>query len=304
MIKPERIIIPDCRHRIKMEWLWQGFVELKIPTHRSEQLLKKYNPRSNRLGPYVYPICIKYKDRAIDVMLDINTIPKMVFPLVNRTKYYFKIHATADVLKRKNVYPFPNSASSMDYLELLPELRQIKDEKDYTRDFFFVGWHDDDGLRLWTVKAMRAHGARRGWRVRAGCLPFKHHSAVDPKFQIPRMPYQKYLETHARSKLGLALPGGRALPFMSFRHVELMGIGCAVMTRKPTSKPFREKEFNDCCIFYDKKNLVGTVDYYLLHDANRERIAMNARAYYDKYLTPKAHAEYLLETISKKEFGK
>lgn len=294
---PDLIIWPDTKERSKTEWLLRGFDDLKIPIMRSKRLLQKFNPRSNRLGPYVYPIAFKFGEKHVIAMLDINTIPSMVFPqLVNKTKFYFKTHATQEILQRPNVYLFPNSASKLEYLDILEDLRKIKDDTTYALDFFFIGWHDDDGLRLWTVKKARS---QKTWRVVAGCMPFKHHTTVDQKLQLPRMEYDKYLKTHAVSKINLALPGGRALPFMSFRHVELMGIGAAVLTRRPTSVPFRKGVFDDCVIYYNKENFVDIVDYYLKNEKEREKIAMNGRNYFDDHLTPKRHALYMIHRIRK-----
>lgn len=295
---PDLIIWPDAKERSKTEWLLRGFDDLKIPIMRSKKLLQKFKPRSNRLGPYVYPIAFQFGEKHVIAMLDINTIPNMVFPdLVNQTKFYFKTHATKEILNRPNVYLFPNSASKLEYLDILDELRKIKDDTTYALDFFFIGWNDDDGLRLWTIKKARSQGS---WRTMAACLPFKHHTTVDPKLQMPRMEYSKYLKTHAVSKISLALPGGRALPFMSFRHVELMGIGAAVLTRRPTSVPFREELLNHSVIYYNRENFVDVVNYYLQNGEERERFGMNARRYYEKFLTPERHAFCMINAIRKR----
>jgi len=295
---PDVIIWPKAKERVKMEWLRRGFKELKIPVINSTRYMIKFNPRANRLGPYVYPIGFKFGEKFTIAMLDINTIPNMVFPdLVNKTNFYFKTHATEEILRRPNVILFPNSASKLEYLDLLPDLRKIKDDTTFALDFFFIGWHDDDGLRLWTVKQARS---QKTWRVVAGCLPFKHHTNVEKKWQLPRMAYDKYLKTHAVSKINLALPGGRSLPFMSFRHVELMGIGATVLTRRPTSVPFRKDQFDHCVIYYNRENFIDVVNYYLQNREERERFGMNARRYYNKFLSPERHAFHMINQIQKR----
>jgi len=296
---PGLIIWPGAKERSKTEWLLRGFKDLGIPIIKSNRHINRLKPRSNRLGPYVYPIGFQFGEKKMIAMLDINTIPNMVFPdLVNKTKFYFKTHATREILQRPNVFLFPNSASKMKYLDNLDELRRLKDLKDYLFDFLFVGWNDDDGLRLWTVKQARAQ--KPGWRVHAGCLPFKHHTTVENKWQLPRFEYVSHLIAQASSKINLALPGGRALPFMSFRHVELMGIGAAVLTRRPTSEPFRKDQFDRCVIYYDRENFIDVVNYYLQNEEERERIAMNARRYYEKFLTPERHAFCMINAIRKR----
>lgn len=295
---PDAIIWPEAKERVKIKWLRRGFEELKIPILRSTRYINRFNPRSNRLGPYVYPIGFKFGEKFVIAMLDINTIPSMVFPdLVGMTKFYFKTHATLEVLRRPNVILFPNSASNMKYLDILEDLRKVKDDTSFALDFFFIGWNDDDGLRLWTIKKARE---TKRWRTMAACLPFKHHTTVDPKFQMPRMEYSRYLKTHAVTKISLALPGGRALPFMSFRHVELLGLGAAVLTRRPTSVPFRKDQFDRSVIYYDREIFVDIVDYYLKNEEERERIAMNGRRYYNKFLSPERHAFYMINQIRKR----
>ena len=296
---PDLILWHDTKERSKTEWLLRGFEELKIPIIKTNKLVNRFKPRSNRLGLYVYPIGFKFGEKTVIAMLDINTIPNMVFPdLLKQTKFYFKTHATEEILRRPNVILFPNSASKIEYLDALEDLRKIKDDTTYFFDFLFVGWHDDDGLRLWTVKQARAQKPR--WKVHAGCLPFKHHTKVENKWQLPRMEYKSHLIAQATTKINLALPGGRALPFMSFRHVELMGIGAAVLTRRPTSVPFREELFNHSVIYYDRENFVDIVDHYLKNGEERERIAMNARRYYNKFLTPERHAFCMINAIGKR----
>jgi len=292
---PDLIIWHKTKERVKTEWLLRGFKELGIPILKTNTLVNRFKPRLNPLGLYVYPIGFQFGEKTVLAMLDINTIPNMVFPdMLNQTKFYFKTHATEEILRRPNVYLFPNSASNMEYLNFLGSLRKLKDRCEYKLDFFFIGWHDDDGLRLWTVKQARA----QKWIKLCGVMPFKHHTKVETKWQMHRRPYFDYLEQHAKTKINLALPGGRALPFMSFRHVELMGIGCAVLTRRPTSVPFRKGVFDDCVIYYNKTNFIDIVDYYLKNEKERERIAMNGRKYFDDHLTPKRHALYMIHRIS------
>jgi len=292
---PDRIIWTGTGRRPKTKWLLRGFKDLKIPIIENQKLIQVFNPPGNVRGPYVYPMQFHFGEKRVFVMFDIHTKPDFIEPnLISKTRFYFKVHASKKVLKRPNVILFPNSASSLDYLEHLNDFRQIKDDTTYVLDFFFIGWHDDDGLRLWTVKKARS---QKGWKVVAGCMPFKHHTTVEKKWQLPRMGYLSYLSTHAATKINLALPGGRALPFMSFRHVELMGIGAAVLTRQPTSVPFRKGLFDEAVIYYNKSNFVDIVDYYLKNEKERERIAMNARIYFDNFLTPKKHALYMIHRI-------
>ena len=295
---PDRIVWSGTGRRPKTKWLLHGFRELGIPVIETQEILQIFKPPGNVRGPYVYPMYFHFGEKRILVMFDIHTKPDFLEPnLLSKTRVYFKVHASKKVLQRPNVILFPNSASSLEYLDHLEDFRQIKADTTYALDFFFIGWNDDDGLRLWTVKKAKA---QKAWRVVAGCMPFKHHTTVEPKFSMPRMGYLSYLSTHAASKINLALPGGRSLPFVSFRHVELLGIGAAVITRRPTSVPFRKDQFDHCVIYYDRENFIDVVNYYLQNEEERERIAMNARRYYEKFLTPERHAFCMINAIRKR----
>jgi hypothetical protein len=128
-----------------------------------------------------------------------------------------------------------------------------------------------------------------------GLLPFKHHTQV-PKYILgERMDYHRHLMEQARTKLNLALPGGFQLPYCSFRHIELWGMGAAVFTIKEDSVLVGNPR--GIYIEYDLDNLKEQVKYYLEHDEEREAIAAKGREYFDKYLTPKANASYIIHMI-------
>ena len=295
MNKPKRIIWPDAKDRPKTRWLKLGFQSLGIPIEITPSLIKKYRPSENKLGPYVYPFIMDFGDGKMPVvMYDIGTNPGQFYPvLANKTKFYFKIHVRKDFAKMiPNLIVAPNSVSNPEvFLEHLPDLRKIKDQKQYHFDFQFIGWNDDRGSRLKTVRMAKA----QPWASHVGLMPFKHHTKVPPKLLVDRIGYKEHLVSQCLSKICLALPGGFAEPWCSFRHVELWGMGCCVITRKPDCLMVHQPRL--AWIEYDLKNFVEQVNYYLNHADEREDIAAVGRTYFDTWLNPEAHATYFINEV-------
>ena len=295
MNKPKRIIWPNAKDRPKTTYLKMGFKQLGIPIETSNSLIKKYRPSENKLGPYVYPFIMDFGEKKPVVMYDIGTTPTGFYPnLALKTKTYFKIHVRKDIRKQiPNLVVAPNSVSNPAvYFEHLPNLRKIKDEGQYIWDFQFIGWHDDRGLRMSTVKLAK----KQPWKCHMGLMPFKHHTKVPPHLLIDRIGYKEHLVSQALSKICLALPGGFAQPWCSFRHVELWGMGCCVITKKPDCLLVHQPKL--AWIEYDLKNFVEQVEYYLNHAEERETIAKVGRAYFDTWLKPVSHAIYFINEVS------
>jgi len=299
MNKPKRIIWPIAKDRPKTTYLKRGFEKLGIPIDFSHSLIKKYRPSENKLGPYVYPFIMDFGlDKQPVVMFDIGTNPGQFYPvLAKKTKFYFKIHVRKDFAKLiPNLIVAPNSVSNPEvFLEHLSNLRKIKDERQYHFDFQFIGWNDDRGWRLKTVRMAKN---QPGWKTHVGLMPFKHHTKVPPRLLVDRIGYKEHLVSQCVSKICLALPGGFAEPWCSFRHVELWGMGCCVITKKPDCLVVGNPSL--CWIEYDLKHFVRQVECYLNNAGERELIAKEGRAYFDKYLTPEAHASYFISKVSER----
>lgn len=298
MNKPRRIIWPIAKDRPKTTYLKMGFEKLDIPIEFTHSLIKKYRPSENKLGPYVYPFIMDFGEGKMPVvMYDIGTNPGQFYPvLAKKTKFYFKIHVRKDFAKLiPNLIVAPNTVSRpVEFLEHLPNLRKIKDQRQYHFDFQFIGWNDDRGWRLKTIKMAKA----QPWNSHVGLLPFKHHTRVPPRLLIERIGYKEHLVSQCVSKICLALPGGFAEPWCSFRHVELWGMGCCVITKKPDCLMVGNPRY--CWIEYDLKYFVEQVGCFLNNAERREQIATNGRRYFDAYLTPEAQAEYFINKVSQR----
>jgi glycosyltransferase involved in cell wall biosynthesis len=299
---PKLIIWPKAIERPKTLYLKRGFEELGIPIQESKKWLKRLRPRTNPRGPYVYPIEFIFEKKRGIAAFDINTIPRMIFTkFLRKDMLYFKIHLHKKDKKRYKIFPAPNSVSRLSLIDNLDYYRELKDKKEYKYDFFFNGWHDDDGTRM---KCVRKAKTQKEWKARVGLQPFKHHTTVPKYLEDRRMDYEEHLKTQCRSRINLALPGGRALPYCSFRHVELWAMGCFILSTAPNL--ILPGEADKCMGIFkrDMSDFVEQVNYYLEHDEEREQIAQAGRDYFDKYLTPKAHAEYFIKVFNKHLLGR
>ena len=158
-MKPDLVIWPKSKHRPKTLYLLLGLEKLGIEVVSSDKWMRRLRPRSNPLGPYVYPIEFKYGEKEVLVLYDINTIPRQFFDnLMTPDRFYFKTHLhLKDKRKYKNLFVAPNSPSNPElFLQHLEGLRFVKDEKKYDFDFFFLGWHDDRGMRRQAVKIAKS----------------------------------------------------------------------------------------------------------------------------------------------------
>ena len=108
-----------------------------------------------------------------------------------------------------------------------------------------------------------------------------------------------YLQEIASSKIGLNFRGGG---WDTLRLWELTGMGCFVISQKlqiHIDNNFIDKEEIVYCKD-DLSDLVELCEYYLEHDDERKRIALNARKKVEQFHSDISRAEYIINKI--KEF--
>lgn len=293
----KKILFPKAKDRPKTKYLKFGFRRLGIPIEITDRWMKRIAPPSNRLGPYIYPIEFIFNQDRRMILYDINTSGIIYRRYLNLGFPYFKIHVHPNDIKRFRIIPAPNTPSSIDFLAKLPILRRQKDLKAYDRDFFFSGWCSANGLR---IKACEMAKAKLKGSAYCGLQDFKHHRFAPAKLKKPRMDPFEHWTNQARSRINLALPGGAALPWISFRHVELWGIGAAVLTYKPDYFLFGQPE--QCWIEFkrDFSNFFKVVDLFLESEDAREEIAAAGRRYFDEHLAPEKQAAYFVKAVEKR----
>lgn len=285
----KKVIFPAAKDRPKTKYLKMGFEKIGVPVEISKALLQRHNPPSNNLGPYIYPIQFVFDKKTKLIFYDINTTGALFRRFLTKGKY-FKIHIKPNDLKR-GVIPVPNTPSSLEFIKNLKSYRYQKDLKEYDWDFFFSGWASGNGMR---IKACKSALVILGRRAYCGMQDFKHHRKAPGEIKRSRIEPHIHWMMQATSKLNLALPGGSAAPWVSFRHVELWGIGSAVFTCAPNYHVFGNPE--NCWIEFKPNfsDFKEKVNQFIKHDDLREEIAENGRDYFDRYYTPEKQAEYFI----------
>jgi hypothetical protein len=107
----------------------------------------------------------------------------------------------------------------------------------------------------------------------------------------------RYLRDIARSRIGIDMPGNGDF---CFRLVDYLAIGvCAIGPRHCTELPIPlvDREHMVFCA-EDLSDLIPLCRYYLSDDPARERIARNAREYFDRFLHREQLARYYLYAYS------
>jgi len=288
----KKILFPEAKDRPKTLYLKLGFRRLGIPIETISKWMRRIGPPKNHRGPVIYPIEFIFDKGRQLILYDIGTTHMIYRRYINLGYPYFKIHIWPKDIKRFRITAVPNTPSTPEFIKHLPALRAAKDRKVYDWDFFFSGWCSANGLR---IKACQM--ARRLLKDNAYCglQDFKHHKKAPAGMKKIRMPIFAHWMNQAASKLNLALPGGGALPWVSFRHVELWGIGAAILTYPPDYYVFGKPK--GCWIEFSRNfsSFNYAIKTYLDHDDLREEIAANSRAYFDAHYTPEKQAEYFIK---------
>jgi len=285
-----RILWPMTK-KTKMRYLELGFQELGATIMPSGEMTDK------AIESEVYPFVIENGKETHNVYLDIASATDLIHPeFMDGKGFYFKVHMKKEDLGRyQRFYPMAQSAGSNRFPKYL---KRIEREGNFNRtppfDVHGVFLNSDLGLRMRTVRLMK----QQPWKTYGWVSYSKTRGAVPVDILGHKMNYFDHLESQWKSKICLALPGGMRKSYLTFRHVEIWGMGRCCLTINPTNRIILGDP-KDCWIGFkdDLSDFVEIVNYYLEHDDERERIAKNGKAYYAKYLTPKAHAQYILNTI-------
>lgn len=293
----KKILFPKAKDRPKTLYLKLGFQRLGIPVEITNKWMKRIGPPKNHRGPVIYPIEFIFDKGRKMILYDIGTTHMIYHRYLNLGYPYFKIHVWPQDIKRYRITPVPNTPSTPEFIDYLPQLRAIKDRKVYKWDFFFSGWCSANGMR---IKACQMANQKLKDKAYCGLQDFRHHRKAPDELKKGRILPLSHWMNQAASKLNLALPGGRMLPWVSFRHVELWGIGAAVFTYPPDYHVFGKPE--GCWIEFSRNfsSFNYAIKTYLDRDDLREEIATNGREYFDRYYTPEKQAEYFIKAARNK----
>jgi len=286
-----RILWPMTK-KTKMQYLELGFQELGVTIVPSGEMTEK------AIKSEVYPFVIENGKKTHNVYFDIASATDLIHhEFIDGKGFYFKVHMKKEDLgEYPRFYPMAQSAGSNRFPKYL---KKIEDSGRIDRtpfDVHGVFLNSDLGLRMRTVELMK----QQPWKTYGWISYSKTRGPVPAEILGRKMDYFTHLESQSKSKLCLALPGGMRKSYMTFRHVEIWAMGRCCLTINPTNRVILGDP-KDCWVEFkdDLSDFVDVVNYYLEHEEERKRIAENGRAYYDKHLTPKAHAKYILDTITR-----
>ncbi|MFD0978703.1 glycosyltransferase [Tropicimonas aquimaris] len=162
---------------------------------------------------------------------------------------------------------------------------QVPDE----HDVFFIGTVDHNRY----VARIAAWQAIHDSRLRAigGLLPTREFAEKVPADLVTRtLPRAHYLNAMMKSSINLALEG--IGPF-TFRHLEQFWAGAFTLST-PSIRPLRLRapivEGKDYIAFDSTDDMMDKIRWYLDHPEERDAIARNGRAAYEKLYDVAAHA--------------
>lgn len=216
----------------------------------------------------VHPIAIDRFDKVV-----INE------EVASQVEVYFKMQYSTDGYAFDNVVPggFVPGYSSV-YLHL-DKLRAIRSKQEFLYDVYgrFGGRFAKEirGQAVDLVSSQRE---------------FSYHGGIG------KVSYKNSLFEVARSKVCLDMPGMGPL---CFRLIDYLAVGACVIAY-PHQARFPVPLTPGKEIIYCKEDLSDLnelCEYYITHEEERETIARNARAYFDRHLSRRALASYYVNTI-------
>lgn len=280
--------------KIKPRYLAHGFKALGIGLNNRNKLHEEIQES------FIYPFELVYGEKKVKVYLDIvSAINKLNVALMDGEAFYFKVHTKKEDLgKYPRFYPMAQSAGSVKFPTRLLRYRR-SGFPEMEHDVFGIFANSDAGLRVKVVDMVR----RQNWKSKCWILPKYDRGLPSSEFQGPKLPFEQYIDELARSRIVIALPGGVRKSWLTFRHVEAWGFGRCCVTTNPTNRVVLGDpkgiwvEFKE-----DLSDFVEKINHCLSNSMEREMMALNGRRYYYDYLTPRAHARYIIETVSQEIF--
>ena len=216
----------------------------------------------------VYPIAI---DRFDKVCLDEKCLPDV--------SLYFKMQYAKGGYPYEKVVPGGFIPAYSEIYLYLDKLRRLRDSHEFLYDAY--GRFGEN-----FSKSIRGQACQK----LSGQKKFSYFGGIG------RVSYKKSLFEAARSKVCIDLPGVGPL---CFRLVDYLAIGSCIIAY-PHEAEFPVPLEPGKEIIYCKKDLSDLnelCEYYIAHDNEREEIAQNARAYFDRYLSRTKLASYYVNSI-------
>lgn len=212
-----------------------------------------------------------------DVIIDYSDYPDCDAQLLERAALYFKMQRPPNADPR--AVPGGYVTASERIYRFLPRLRALRDRRALTYDVygrFSIGYATET--------------RRKAIALLSDQTRFSYEGGAKT------ISYPGYLKEIARARICIDLPGNGAL---CFRQIDYLAIGACVIGPKPgVALPVELRDGEE--IVYTKpdlSDLVERCEQYLRDDGERERIAANARTYFDRCLDRDQLGAYYLTTM-------
>ena len=222
-------------------------------------------------------------------VIDFEDHPRVDEELAADAALYFKLNYATVGYPQENVVPGGYICGNPVLYRRLRLLRALRGRPRFPWDVY-----GRFGLRF------PSETRRRAYEILSTSDAFRYEGSL---FRYPggpdKVPYRKYLYEITRAKVCVDMPNGGDL---TFRLVEYLAPGaCVVRPRGAVSLhvPLLDGEHIAYCA-PDLSDLADVCGHLVREGGERERIACNARRYFDRYLHRRQLAAYYLHEICRR----
>jgi hypothetical protein len=249
--------------------LYRGFLRLvRVRRAEIDQPFRHVVLFQLHVAGQTHGVAIDYADR-----------PEISDECAMQVLLYFKMQHRAAGYPFRNIVPGGFLPAAQLLYGYLPLFRRVRDSGDFRYEVY--GRFSTEFAEAGRKKAIDLLLQQQLFKYEGG---------------LKRVRYSTFLHEAARSKICIDLPGNGDF---CFRLLDYLSLGSCVIAAPHGNilhAPLRHRE----TIVYTKpdlSDLVELCDYYLCHGEERERIAANARKFFDRYLSRDQLVNYYLSTL-------
>ena len=226
--------------------------------------------------PGIVVVRMALDDDPHDVVIDYSDYPDLNAEATEAADLYFKMQYVPGADPRVVPGGFPPCHDRL--YRYLPRLRRLRDRRRFR--------HEAYG-RFGADYARDVRG--RAVEILSGQSRVSYEGGLKP------VGYGQYLREVARSKVCIDLPGNGDF---CFRLVEYLAVGACVIGPRPRTQLHVPLVSGEHVVHAaeDLSDLVELCERYVEDDESRERVAVNAREYFDRYIDRRQLAGWYLRT--------
>ncbi len=293
------------RRRVGFLELRDGFEELNMPALELADAYFKFNYNPAHLDAHA-PSAVRSKIHPLAFWFPIRLVRAARLPVdgLRAARAALLCGASGLPLVRED-FPFGlrTFAASLRFPFLEEYTDAFANHPERTRDFFWKvsAWRSDHATaeRLEVMKILDRIRSRTTYRMAYGFVGTPHARAHFPEYVLPTESGRRgYLRDVAGAHMSLVTHGVKDC--FSWRMGEHLALRRFALVERPinlTREPFVDGHH---AVFFDSdlSDLEEKVSYYLEHDEERERIAVNGREFFDSICAPAPQARYLVESLT------